>query len=188
MKKVTLILGALVMGFLLSSCGESTKDKIYKDVDAFFVQKEAEIQGIDNADALLDFVTEMDNYPELDLIDKYVDAEGNITGLTEEEGDVLSDMMIQRREVYTDIETAKCNEMMEPLIVEYENIIASLYEDFEAGLSEASEDKMAQWESIYTQIDHYTTIIPNELYDRFREADDTFDYMFGLGDYAEADE
>ncbi len=188
MKKLSLVLGALVLGFLLTSCGTSTKDKIYKDTDEFFTQKEAEIQTIDNMDDLLAFVSAMNENPELDLVDKYTDEEGNIIGLTEQDSDELIDMMMERRDAYKVIEEAKCIELTEPLVEDYENIIASLYEDYEADLPEAEEQKMAEWENLYGMIDHYYDIIPDTLYKRFLDADDVFDFMFGLGDYAEEEE
>ena len=185
MKKLALFLGAVILSTMFCSCGGNTKEKIYQEVDTFFTQKEAEIQTIDNADDLLAFVNVMDELPELEIIAKYTDKDDKIKGLSEEDGDKLIDMMHERRATYLEAQTVKCTEVMEPLVADYEAIIADLYEDYENELEVADEEKMEKWESIYNQIYEYADIIPEDLANRFLEADDVFDFMFGLGDYAD---
>lgn len=185
MKRVALFLGAVIFSVMLSSCGGNTKEKIYNEVNAFFAQKEAEIQAIDNADDLLAFVNAMDELPELEIVGKYADENNKIKGLNEEDANKLMDMMHERRAAYLAIEQAKCTEIMEPLITDYEGIVADLYEDYENDLAEADEEKLEKWEVIYDQIYDYADIIPDELADRFLEADEVIDFMFGLGDYSE---
>ena len=56
MKKLTLIIAAVVMGFAFASCSGPSKDAILNEVSAFFTKAQTDIQAIDNADALVEFV------------------------------------------------------------------------------------------------------------------------------------
>lgn len=188
MKKVSLFLGAVLLGFMVSSCGEPTHEKIYKEVDAMFTQKEAEIKAIDNADDLLAFVVAMNETPELEVLSKYANADDELVGLTAEEADQLFDRMLDRRGIYEAVQEEKCTELMEPLVAEYEKVVADLYEDYENDVPEPDTAMIDKWSELYDQIYKYAEIIPEALADRFLEADDLIDFMFGLGDYAEDEE
>ena len=161
-------MGAVLLGFMVSSCGEPTQEKIYKEVDMMFTQKEAEVKAIDNADDLLAFVNAMNE--------------------TAEEADKLFDRMLERRSVYEAVQEEKCTEILEPLIADYEKVVADLYEDYENDVPEPDKAMIDQWSKLYDQVYQYADIIPDALADRFLEADDLIDFMFGLGDYAEDEE
>ena len=77
---------------------------------------------------------------------------------------------------------------MEPLIADYEKVVADLYEDYENDVPEPDKAMIDQWSKLYDQVYQYADIIPDALADRFLEADDLIDFMFGLGDYAEDEE
>ena len=55
MKKLTIILAAMVMGFMMTSCGGSVKDSLMKDVDNYFTQAEQKLAAIDNVDDFIAF-------------------------------------------------------------------------------------------------------------------------------------
>lgn len=188
MRRVALLLGAVLIGFMVSSCGEPTQEKIYKEVDMMFTQKEAEVKAIDNADDLLAFVNAMNETPELEILRKYANDNDELEDLTAEEADKLFDRMLERRSVYEAVQEEKCTEILEPLIADYEKVVADLYEDYENDVPEPDEAMIDQWSKLYDQVYQYADIIPDALADRFLEADDLIDFMFGLGDYAEDEE
>ena len=51
MKKLTLAIAAVMVAFVMTSCGgDSPKEKIMKATDEFFTQAEKELQNITNGD------------------------------------------------------------------------------------------------------------------------------------------
>ena len=56
MKKLTLIIAAVVMGFAFAACSGPSKDAILNEVSAFFTKAQTDIQAINNAEDLVNFV------------------------------------------------------------------------------------------------------------------------------------
>jgi PBP1b-binding outer membrane lipoprotein LpoB len=97
MKKITLAIAAVVIGFVMASCGNSVspKETILKATEDFFAQAKTNLQTINNAEDFLAFVNnfaqEKDTFIQNVFAD-YMDEEGNLKGFTEEE---LTDLQTQ---------------------------------------------------------------------------------------------
>lgn len=133
MKKITLAIAVVIMGFVMTSCGTkvSPSETILKAAQEFFDQAKAKLSAIDNAEDFLAFIdnfnTERDEFSE-NLFADYVDDEGNLKGFTEEEIGNLQTKLSDIATDYNKVEAAKAAEFMEPLIANYENAVNALYD------------------------------------------------------------
>ena len=130
MKKLTLAIAAVVMGFVMAACNTtSPKETIMKATDAFFTQAEEEVQAIDKGEDFMahfaQFEKDKAEFLQMTLAD-YTDEEGNIKGFTEDEWNELQSYMYDRATAYNKVEGAKAAEFMEPIIANYENAINAL--------------------------------------------------------------
>ena len=145
MKNLTLVLAAIVMGFVMTSCNTTSKsDTIKKATDEFFSQAETKVQAIDNG---VDFLAYIDQF-EADKAEflkntfaDYLDEEGNVKGFTEEEWNELQGYIYDRATAYNKVEAQKAAEFMTPLIEDYENAINALCEGY-GQVDEASSDAL----------------------------------------------
>jgi len=133
MKKITLAIAAVVIGFVMASCGNSVspKETILKATEDFFTQAKTNLQAIDNAEDFLAFVNnfaqEKDAFIQNVFAD-YMDEEGNLKGFTEEE---LTDLQTQLGDMATAFnkeEALKAAEFITPLVENYENAVNALYD------------------------------------------------------------
>ena len=186
MKKITLALCALIMGFVMASCNNvSPKDGIMKDVDEFFTQAEQEITSIDNAAELVDFVFSMPEKKEklVQLIaDKYgVDEEGNFKGIHGDDAEELEKFLNERATKYNEIEYDKCGEIMAPYIDNFTNFVDGLYEKYQQGV-EPTEEELDVIQAMYDEIELYQTIVPQEQAEQFYDADAKVAQILGVFD------
>ena len=84
-------------------------NKVFLEIDAYFSQKEVEIQTIDSAEDLLKFVTAMKETTEIDAkLRKYLSKDGSrIDGLNEAEHRELTDRILDRKKAYFVVENNK---------------------------------------------------------------------------------
>lgn len=136
MKKLTLVLAAVVMGFVMAACNTTTKsDTIKKATDEFFAQAEEELNTIENAE---DFMTyfQVFNDDKNEFMQKtfgpYMDEEGNVKGFTEEEWEELQSYIYDRATAYNKVEGAKCAEFLTPAIERYEKAVEAFYAKYQA--------------------------------------------------------
>ena len=131
MKKLAFVLGALIMGFMIISCGDSIKDSITKDVDAYFTQAEQELAAIDNADDFVAFVYEMNDRSELfDLLkEKYGDQ-----NISDNDWQYIENFIDSRVTTYNEIEAEACAKFLTPAIDRFEAILNEMYSQFQAGV------------------------------------------------------
>lgn len=157
MKKLTIILAAVVMGFVMTSCGGSakSKDAIMNDVNKYFAEAEEKLAAIDNVYDFLDFVEVMSDRSDLTnmLEEKY----GDVT-MTDEEQEELLDKMYDRATAYNEVEALKCAEYLTPAVDALEAAINNLYAKFQAG--EALDD-----ESVENFVDAFVDVLDFSEYD-----------------------
>ena len=180
MKKFTLIIAAVVMGFAFAACSGPSKDAILNEVSAFFTQAKTDIQAIDNADDLINFVNSFgDKKNEFlnSLAEKFEMKDDQFIGFSEEENAEIMDKISEMATEYNEAEYAKCGEITTPYIEKYDGIVKALYEKFEAG-EEFSDEMVDQLRDAYNDIAKYADIVPEELANVFYADDEMVGKMF----------
>ena len=177
MKKLTIILAAVVMGFVMTSCGGSAKDAVMNDVDNYFTEAEQKLAAIDNVDDFIAFAVSMNDRSDiLDLLDKkYGDKE-----FSEEDNEAIQSFIYDRATAYNQAEAAKCAEFLTPALERFEKAVDALYYN-EADLDEetfaAMYEEMDQAEDAVLKFADCENI-SDELIERFSAAEDKRAEMF----------
>ena len=133
MKKITLAIAAVIIGFVMASCGNSVspKETILKATEDFFAQAKTNLQTINNAEDFLAFVNnfaqEKDTFIQNVFAD-YMDEEGNLKGFTEEELTDLQTQLGDMASAFNKEEALKAAEFITPLVENYENAVNALYD------------------------------------------------------------
>lgn len=180
MKKFTLIIAAVVMGFAFTACSGPSKDAILNEVSTFFNQAKTDIQAIDNADDLINFVTtfgDKKNEFLTSLSEKFEMKDDQFVGFSEEENAEIMNKISEIATEYNQVEYAKCGEIMTPYIEKYDGIVKALNERFEAG-EELPVEMVDQLKDAYSDITKYAEIVPEELANVFYADDDIVAKMF----------
>lgn len=179
MKKLTLAIAAIVMGFVMASCDTtSKKDTIMNSADEFFTQAEEKVQAIESGE---DFMAYFQQFADekADFLQKtfgpYMDEEGNVKGFTEEEWDEIQNFIYDRATAYNKVEGAKCAEFLTPAIERYEKAVDAFWAKYQAGenLDEetfnamfAEMDQAEDGVFVFAEYDN----IPTELQERYSAA------------------
>ena len=130
MKKLAFVFGALIMGFMITSCGESVKDGMIKLVDTYFASAEADLANIDNVADFLSYAEVMNDRS--DLIDQLQEQFGE-KEISDADWEVVENYMYDRATTYNKAESAKCSEFLVPAIERFENIIHKMYPHYQEG-------------------------------------------------------
>lgn len=132
MKKLTIILAAVVMGFIMTSCGGSVKDSVMKDVDNYFAQAEQKLATIDNADDFIAFAISMNDRSEFmkTIEEKYGEKK-----LSQEDQEALQTFIYDRATAYNKAEAQKCSEFLAPIMDRFVKAVDALY-NFEGEMDE----------------------------------------------------
>lgn len=132
MKKIASVIAAVMIAFVMTSCGgNSPKETIMKATDEFFTQAEGKVQAIENGE---DFMAHFAQFEEdkAEFLQKvladYMDEEGNVKGFSEDEWNELQNYISDRATAYNKVEGAKAAGFMEPLIANYENAVNALFD------------------------------------------------------------
>ena len=180
MKKLTLIIAAVVMGFAFAACSGPSKDAILNEVSAFFTKAQTDIQAINNAEDLVNFVNSLaDKKNEFltSLSEKFEMKDDQFVGFSEEENAEIMNKISEMATEYNKVEYAKCGEIMTPYIEKYDGIVKALNEKFEAG-EELPEEMVNQLKEAYDDIAKYADIVPEELANVFYADDEMVGKMF----------
>jgi len=180
MKKLTLIIATVVMGFAFASCSGPSKDAILNEVSTFFNQAKADVQAIDNADDLLAFVNSFgDKKNEFmnALAGKFEMQDDKFVGFTEEENTEMMNKISEMATEYNNVEYAKCGEIVKPYIEKYDSVVKGMYEKFLAGEAITTEMKDQLTASI-DDITKYADIVPEELANMYYADEKLVDTIF----------
>ena len=118
MKKLTMIVAAVIIGFVMTSCGNKEKDLMNK-ANELYAQAETELNAIDNWDG---FVTFFQNFKQKS--DDFKAGYSNLK-LSQETQDFLSN----KKETFDQMESQKAGELFEPILVKGEQF-AKTFTDF----------------------------------------------------------
>ena len=194
MKKLTLIIATVVLGFVMAACSTpSPREAIMQQTEDLFAQAELEVQAITNAEDFVNFFFEFDERRDdfvNELFEKYpTDDEGNFKGMTEAENEELNNYIYERATAYNVIEAKKCGEFLEPYLEQFENVTNTLYGVFQnTGLF--TEDMHQQLYDAYERVALFQGIdnIPEELVDRYQAAMEKANEMIDTVEFEEEDE
>ena len=133
------IFGALIMGFMITSCNESAKIKadMMNDVDQYFADAENKLAQIDNAEDFVTFAEVM--YDRSDLLDLLQEKYGD-KDINDKDWEEIEKFIYDRATAYNNAEGQRCTEFLTPAIERYENIVNKLYEQYQAGIAFADKD------------------------------------------------
>lgn len=180
MKKLTLILAAMVMGFMMTSCGGSVKDSLMKDVDNYFAQAEQKLAAIDNVDDFIAFAVSMNDRS--DFLDELDKKYGDKT-LSEKDNDEVMDYIYDRATAYNKAEALKCAEFLTPIMDRFVKAVDALYTPFVNGDVPEEEVFYAMYDEMDQAEDDVLKFadcenIPDELIEQFSAAEDKRAEMF----------
>ena len=180
MKKLTLIIAAVVMGFMLSSCGgPSIVEQLNTEVDNFFAQAEEKVSAIDNSEDFLQFWETME-----------IDKENFLNGLDEkfggkeisdEEMEQFQNHMYERASAYNKVEAAKAAEFLTPLVEQYENAVNAIAEgvgEVDPETFHALTENFEQAEDALRPFAEYDNVLP-ELRERLQAAEARLNEIIG---------
>lgn len=166
MKKITLTIVAMVIGFAMTSCGggsEKAKESMIKDADEYFTKAEQTLAQIDNTEDFLMFVESMkDRSDLLESMKKKYDNK-----ITDEDLDAACDVIYERASVYNKVEAAKCAEFLSPELDKLEVYVNDLYAQFQAG-NELDKETVIGFDDAYItfmKFNDYDNVLP-ELQER----------------------
>lgn len=172
MKRLTLILATVLMGFVMASCQDSSlkKEDIMKATNAFFEQAEQELQTISSGEEFMDFFrafTEKKSHFIEELFVDHIDEEGNLKGFSEEQAEDIYNSIYERATAYNRVEAVKAAEFIAPTVDNLEAAVNALYEQYQAGVEFTPENVDAFILSVspYTVFQDYDNVLP-ELRER----------------------
>lgn len=169
------------MGFVIVSCTKNPTEKILTEVNNFFAQAETKLAAIDNAGDLVNFIKsfdeERDNFGE--QLDKTygMNEEGLYKGLDAAGMESLMNAISERATAYNKAEYAKCGEIMEPFIARIEKAAKGLFENFQAG-TDFDDNLIEEYLNGVEELKPYADIVPEELAERYYQADSLMSEMF----------
>lgn len=175
MKKLTLAIFAVVIGFVMASCDNvSPKETIMKATDTFFTQAEEKLSTIENGEDFMAFFdafkTDKQDFIQQAFAD-YVDEEGNIKGISDSDMEEIQKYMYDRATAFNKVEADKAAEFLTPAIENYEAAINALYEAVATGQStEGLVDQFEAAENELAMFGEYDNVLP-ELQERAKAAE-----------------
>jgi len=130
MKRTAVLLGALIIGFMITSCGNSVKDKMIADIDVYFNQVIENLAAIDNAEDFLDFAAKMSDGSDLEnyLTERWDED----TKFSENDSNAILEHVKKKSTEYFLTEKNKCLEFVDPAIDEFNAIIDKMYPMYQA--------------------------------------------------------
>ena len=130
MKKLTLMFGALVMGFMITSCGNSVKDALIADIDAYFDQATAKLEAIDNAEDFLAYAEKMSDGSDIGtyLMERWdKDMTWEDIKLSEKDRNDILVLVNEKMTAYSLAEKEKALQLLGPAIDRFNAIIDLMY-------------------------------------------------------------
>ena len=192
MKKLAFVFGALIMGFMITSCNNSAKIKaeMIKDVDDYFTKAEGELAAIDNAEDFVAFAVGMNDRS--DLLDQLQEKFGE-KDIDDADWEEIENFIYDRATAYNQAEGLRCTEFLTPVVEWYETIVNKLYEQFQAGIAfqDADLDEFLDAYSALSDFGECENVDP-ELVDRlnpvFEKEDEMSDMILARLDEMYPDE
>ena len=185
MKKVTLLLGAVVLGFMLTSC-ENKKETALNLFNTFFDEELAELNKVEDSDGWLayyDAASErFDNFFSM-LNEKLpLDENDNIIGLSQADSDEALKVYDDRMDDYLAQRDAKGSALYEPYINDLEDSFVDImnlfdqYESVEAVPDEVFDPLYDKFMEKFDLADQYVMLSDDDQFDRYMVL---YDMLYG---------
>ena len=134
MKKLALTFGAIVLGFVLTSCGDNKKETVMQLFNTFF---DEEVTFLNQVTSAADFL-EYDQASDQRLEEFYakmsqdfpMDENGEIINLGKEDNEEVKKALMAREDAYVNLYDAKRTELSEPYIADLENFWTGELDEF----------------------------------------------------------
>ena len=125
MKKLAIMFGALVMGFIITSCGNSVKDALIADIDAYFDQALENLEAIDNAEDFLDYAEKMSDGHDIEnyLLEKW---DENLK-ISDADYDAVIEHVKDKSTDYFLAEKEKALQLLDPAMDRFNAVIDRMY-------------------------------------------------------------
>lgn len=185
MKKVTLLLGAIVLGFMLTSC-ENKKVNAINLFNSFFDEEISLLNKVEDADgwmAYYDAASErFDNFFNKLNEQMPLNDDGDIIGLSKTDSDEALKVYDSRLDDYLAQRDAKGAALYEPFISDlegsFDDIISLFdqYENVEAVPDEAFDPLYDKFVEKFDLADQYVLLSDDEQYDRYLAL---YDLLYG---------
>lgn len=124
MKKITLFLGAVVLGFMLVSCG-NIKDQAIKELGAYYDNETAEFNKVQNADDFWAYIDAWDSRSSsfFESFNKTypMDSLMNFVGMSEKDNEELLNFYNECYDKHQKMINLKAFELYEPMLSDAEN-------------------------------------------------------------------
>lgn len=194
MKKVTLLLGAIVLGFMLTSC-ENKKETALNLFNTFFDEELAQLNKVEDADgwmAYYDAASErFDNFFNM-LNEKLpLDENDNIIGLSQTDSDEAMKVYDDRMDDYLAQRDAKGAALYEPFINDVENSFDEIvglfdqYDNPDAIPDEVFDPLYDKFMEKFDLADQYVLLSDDDQFDRYMVL---YDMLYGDEEEEEAEE
>lgn len=194
MKKVTLLLGAIVLGFMLTSC-ENKKETALNLFNTFFDEELAQLNKVEDADgwmAYYDAASErFDNFFNM-LNEKLpLDENDNIIGLKQADSDEAMKVYDDRMDDYLAQRDAKGAALYEPFINDVENSFNEIvglfdqYDNPDAIPDEVFDPLYDKFMEKFDLADQYVLLSDDDQFDRYMVL---YDMLYGDEEEEEAEE
>ena len=190
MKKLSLILGAIVISFLMASCSNK-KEAAITAFNAFFDNEVTALNAVDNADAMLDYLKASDTrfqefFAKMNN-DFPLDENENIIGLKKEDSEAAMKVYDDRLNAWAQLRDTKGGEFYEVYIAKLENLVNGLAEDIVNEVEPAA-DIEDQIMAAYDDTDKYVDLSTDEQYDRYTDIDELVKVIYGIEEDGEGAE
>ena len=156
MKKLVIVFGALIMGFLVISCGNSSKDVMVADIDAYFEQAHENLAAIDNAEDFLDYAAKMSDGSDIEkfLLEKW----DNNMKISDKDYNYIVDYAKEKSTDYFLAEKEKGLQLVEPSIARFNDLIINkmypMYQDHRRFDNQTMEDFLDDFNYISMFLDY----------------------------------
>ena len=185
MKKVTLLLGAIVLGFMLTSC-ENKKETALNLFNTFFDEELAQLNKVEDADgwmAYYDAASErFDNFFNM-LNEKLpLDENDNIIGLSQTDSDEAMKVYDDRMDDYLAQRDTKGAALYEPFINDVENSFDEIvglfdqYDNPDAIPDEVFDPLYDKFMEKFDLADQYVLLSDDDQFDRYMVL---YDMLYG---------
>ena len=118
------------MGFMITSCGNSVKDALIADIDAYFDQATAKLEAIDNAEDFLAYAEKMSDGSDIGtyLMERWdKDLTWEDIKLSEKDRNDILVLVNEKMTSYSLAEKEKALQLLDPAIDRFKAIIDLMY-------------------------------------------------------------
>jgi hypothetical protein len=178
MKKLTFVFGAIILGFMLTSCGEPVKDSIIKEIDNYFTDAEKQLSEINNSEDFLVFANVMSDRSDLlELLDEKFGGKK----ISDEDNEAVMNYASERATAYNNKEAEKAAEFITPALDDLEAVVDDLYTQFQSGegLQDESVLKFNSVYGVFSDFIYYDNVLP-EIQERYSVVGEKLEEMDDL--------